>query len=544
MTVREYIGARYVPLYMGDWDNTKTYEPLSIVEYQGNSYTSRQYVPSNIALTNDAYWALTGNYNAQIEAYRAEVQTFDDRIDANHDAFGISYVGFYGAKENDPSVDWDTIIASIAEVSTTIDFGCGQWDVSTGLTIPDTIKAVSGHGAMLYTSIEGATIDHFIEITGSNCFINGLYFKGNGKASKLLCDNVGNNRLHVYNCKFFNPGRGNYAIYSNGLGNHVSNCVFWATESYYGGIAFRGHTDNFIENCKVLQYDYAFCVIGSVISNCYYWCRGAQQGVFVAPEHYLDNLQSVELTTDIVIIGCELDCVQRMVINPQNVVVDDCIFFWNPADEITRDCYLFFGDPATVIRTVSLLNSVFKVNTIDFQVNTFGHANWVDGDTSRLMVQNYYSAGNLLTAQVYDATVIENYRILAGWNRGSLLSTENTKYYQHLVPSSLNTPNASDKTSMVLEGNGNSWVYIHDSSNRQFTFPNDQIRTNNQPYCTTYYKAGEIIDEYLPIGGMSTKTVKYTGPAINPTCSDDTTQPDLTGYTQLAPRKIVSTVIE
>ena len=74
--VRQYIGARYVPLFAEptEWDNTKTYEPLTIVLHKGNSYTSRQYVPTGIDITNNDYWALTGNYNAQIEAYRTETQ--------------------------------------------------------------------------------------------------------------------------------------------------------------------------------------------------------------------------------------------------------------------------------------------------------------------------------------------------------------------------------------------------------------------------------------------------------------------------------------
>ena len=82
MSVREYIGARYVPLFADpiDWDSTKTYEPLTIVYNQGNSYTSRQYVPAGIDISNDVYWVRTGNYNAQIEQYRSEVATFDDRI--------------------------------------------------------------------------------------------------------------------------------------------------------------------------------------------------------------------------------------------------------------------------------------------------------------------------------------------------------------------------------------------------------------------------------------------------------------------------------
>ena len=83
--VRQYIGARYVPLFANpaEWDNTKTYEPLTIVLHDGNSYTSRQYVPAGIDITNTDYWALTGNYNAQVEAYRQEVKNFDARITSN-----------------------------------------------------------------------------------------------------------------------------------------------------------------------------------------------------------------------------------------------------------------------------------------------------------------------------------------------------------------------------------------------------------------------------------------------------------------------------
>lgn len=55
-----------------DWDKQKTYEPLTIVYHQGNSYTSRQSVPAGVDITDTTYWALTGNYNAQIEQYRKE----------------------------------------------------------------------------------------------------------------------------------------------------------------------------------------------------------------------------------------------------------------------------------------------------------------------------------------------------------------------------------------------------------------------------------------------------------------------------------------
>lgn len=84
-SVREYIGARYVPVFANpaQWDNGREYEPLTIVMNEGNSYTSTQYVPTGIDINNETYWALTGNYNAQVEAYRKEVQTFDNRITTN-----------------------------------------------------------------------------------------------------------------------------------------------------------------------------------------------------------------------------------------------------------------------------------------------------------------------------------------------------------------------------------------------------------------------------------------------------------------------------
>lgn len=77
---RQYIGARYVPIFGRkdeesiEWDNSKPYESLTVVIYQGNSYVSRQYVPAGVDITNEAFWALAFNFNAQVEQYRQDVQ--------------------------------------------------------------------------------------------------------------------------------------------------------------------------------------------------------------------------------------------------------------------------------------------------------------------------------------------------------------------------------------------------------------------------------------------------------------------------------------
>lgn len=73
-----YKGARYVPKFTdrpdGQWNNTISYEPLTIVLYQGDSYTSRQFVPVGVDINNKTYWLKTGNFNGQIEAVNSQIQ--------------------------------------------------------------------------------------------------------------------------------------------------------------------------------------------------------------------------------------------------------------------------------------------------------------------------------------------------------------------------------------------------------------------------------------------------------------------------------------
>jgi len=83
MAVTQYIGSRYVPLFADpiEWSDQNTYEPLTIVLHEGNSFTSKQAVPRGIDLSNEDYWAETGNYNAQVESYRRETQRVSDALD-------------------------------------------------------------------------------------------------------------------------------------------------------------------------------------------------------------------------------------------------------------------------------------------------------------------------------------------------------------------------------------------------------------------------------------------------------------------------------
>lgn len=79
---RQYVGARYVPKIMGEWNKALQYEALSIVTYAGNSFTSKVPVPANIDISNKTYWVNTGNYNAQVEAYRQQTTQLENRLNS------------------------------------------------------------------------------------------------------------------------------------------------------------------------------------------------------------------------------------------------------------------------------------------------------------------------------------------------------------------------------------------------------------------------------------------------------------------------------
>lgn len=87
---RQYVGARYVPKIMGEWNKALQYEALSVVTYMGNSFTSKVPVPANVEINNTDYWVNTGNYNAQVEEYRKETERVATDLNAITDKINKS----------------------------------------------------------------------------------------------------------------------------------------------------------------------------------------------------------------------------------------------------------------------------------------------------------------------------------------------------------------------------------------------------------------------------------------------------------------------
>lgn len=84
MAIRNYVGARYVPKFADpvEWQVNTSYEAMVIVTYNNSSYTSKIPVPPTVSnpAENSEYWALTGNYNAQVEEYRQETNEVKNEL--------------------------------------------------------------------------------------------------------------------------------------------------------------------------------------------------------------------------------------------------------------------------------------------------------------------------------------------------------------------------------------------------------------------------------------------------------------------------------
>lgn len=131
--VNRYIGARYVPKFADPitWDDTRSYEALTIVTQSGASYTSKQPVPAGIPISNTDYWVCTGNYNAQIDAYREEVAEVASNMTEIEDALEVAQRDIVYLQEKDETfeqefVRQDGLIQTAQQTATAANTAAGQ----------------------------------------------------------------------------------------------------------------------------------------------------------------------------------------------------------------------------------------------------------------------------------------------------------------------------------------------------------------------------------------------------------------------------------
>lgn len=181
MAVRQYIGARYVPKFFegvggsSEWVGGVEYEPLTIVTYLGNSYTSKKTVPSTIGAPNNNlnYWVNTGNYNAQIEEYQEAVERALSELD-KRTARKIFALEDYGGKVNDPNVDNTPALYDALKDATEnggiVQLKEGTYYFLTSLTVDFSLEAVELAGAFTSTT-DRLTEGTVLRFDGTGTFI-------------------------------------------------------------------------------------------------------------------------------------------------------------------------------------------------------------------------------------------------------------------------------------------------------------------------------------------------------------------------------------
>ena len=146
MGVRQYIGARYVPkFYEGSngsaWDEGVVYEPLVIVSYLNNYFTSKKTVPATVGAPNlnPEYWAnigLLGDLENRMTQAEGDIDSLEGRMDtAEEDIEDLQdatrkkkylFVGDSYAAGYSPDGDvtgWPSLVAS------NLGLGNGDYDV-------------------------------------------------------------------------------------------------------------------------------------------------------------------------------------------------------------------------------------------------------------------------------------------------------------------------------------------------------------------------------------------------------------------------------
>ena len=185
--MNQYIGARYVPLIFGEWVQNQSYEPLTVVLYQGDSYTSKCAVPSGVPITNTQYWVKTGDFNAQLASFQTNLNT----------ALNNSY--------NALSHDMILIGDSYAE-GYTPDGNVTSWATNVSNWIKN-----------IYPDI-----NVYIDYQGGGGFANGVFTTLLTNRANTLSTQEKNNVRTIYVGGGYNDNGCNFSKLKNNIGNFIN----------------------------------------------------------------------------------------------------------------------------------------------------------------------------------------------------------------------------------------------------------------------------------------------------------------------------------
>ena len=176
----QYIGSRYVPIFADpiEWDNHRSYESLTIVIHDGESYTSKCNVGPGVDITNTRYWAKTGAYNAQVEQYKNEVKDLSSQVSG----FASDNAEFR-EKINQFTKDNAEMKNTVAEDKARVDALAER--VATAETEIDGLQATTAHHTTEIADLHAKDEDLQRQITSNDGDIAALQAKDTEHDSRL-----------------------------------------------------------------------------------------------------------------------------------------------------------------------------------------------------------------------------------------------------------------------------------------------------------------------------------------------------------------------
>lgn len=310
MATLQYVGARYVPKLFDDgqgsleWQPNTYYEPLTIVTYNNSSYTSRGPISASIGnpAENGEYWALTGNFNAQI----AEVEKSVNNLKTKMRTVTIDQYGAVGDGITDDTAAFKSALAFCSANGNVLSSAGKRYVVNGPITITN-VNIDFGGGTLLINS--PFAVENKDEL---GLFIHNVKFDFSNSATAVL--NCNTKRCSYFHIGIENANKNGIILSGDGAyENYFNNLNIVFTEGAADSVGFATYVqDNYINDINIRGAHTAILINNqgqNFISNIHAWPWSVEPGsVFCSVQNkgpnyihhcYIDSYQyAFDLTSD------------------------------------------------------------------------------------------------------------------------------------------------------------------------------------------------------------------------------------------------------